>query len=261
MTTNRQFSLVLDALAELKADGSTSAIQSQPKSAAPTLSHVLAEIGTLPREALFLGIANDGLPVLLNLHDPLPGPLLVVGDEGAGKTALLKVIARAAQQTHRAADLQFGVVTACLEEWDDLPETDHRVGMFHAHHTGAQDFILSLASWAHANKSKQSVVLMLDGLESVLKMDHDVLQNLRWLLLRGPARRVWTIVTLNAARYGQALSWIPMFRTRLFGRIENRGVAEALGGDKLSALDRLEVGAQMSLRENGSWLRFWLPSC
>ena len=261
MTTNRQFPLALDALAELKAEDSTSSPQSQPIPAAPALSGVLSEIGSLPREALFLGIASDGLPVLLNLHDPIPGPLLIVGDAGAGKTALLKMIARAVQQTHHSADVQFGVITNHTDEWDDMPGTDHRVGVFSAHHTGAQEFLLSLASWAHANKTKQSVLLMIDDLEAIAKVDLDALQNFRWLLLRGPARRVWTIVTLNAERYGQVLSWIPMFRTRIFGRIVNERVAEALGGDKASALERLEAGIQMSLRENGNWLRFWLPSC
>jgi hypothetical protein len=55
------------------------------------------------------------------------------------------------------------------------------------------------------------------------------------------------------------LSWIQIFRTRIFGRIENERVAAALGGDKASALDQLQAGMQFSLRENGNWLRFWLP--
>jgi hypothetical protein len=65
---------------------------------------------------------------------------------------------------------------------------------------------------------------------------------------------------MNAERYGQVLSWIPMFRTRIFGRIAKEHVAEALGSDPASALNQLEAGIQFSLRENGKWLKFWLPS-
>jgi hypothetical protein len=68
------------------------------------------------------------------------------------------------------------------------------------------------------------------------------------------------LITMSAERYGQVLSWIEIFRTRVFGRIENPRLAEALGGDKLSALDQLEAGKQFSLRENGNWLQFSLPS-
>ena len=257
--TNRRFSLALEALTELTLG--TPAPLSQPVPVAPTLGGVLAEIGPLPREALFLGIASDGLPVLLNLHDPLPGPMLVTGDAGSGKTTFLRTLAHAAAQTHRPENLQFGVITARPEEWEDMKDAPHRVGVFPAYHSSAQDFLLSLASWAHGNKTiSQSVLLLVDELEAVAGLDFDALQNLRWLLLRGPARRVWPIITMDAGRYGQVISWIPNFRTRIFGRIENPRVAAALGGDPVSALETLEARRQFSLRENRNWLRFWLPS-
>lgn len=259
-TTNRQFSLALEALTELKMEATT--LLSAPMPVIPPLNRVLAEIGPLPREALFLGVASDGLPVLLNLHDPVPGPVLVTSDAGGGKTAFLRSVAHAVIQSHKSGDVQFGVITNHPDEWENIEPAPHRVGIFSANHNGAQDFLLSLASWAHSNKSgKQSILLLIDDLEAIAKLDFDALQNFRWLLLRGPARRVWPIVTMNAGRYGQVLSWIPNFRTRIFGRIESGRVAAALGGDGVSALDKLEAGIQFSLRENENWLRFWLPSC
>jgi len=44
--------------------------------------------------------------------------------------------------------------------------------------------------------------------------------NLYWLLLRGPARRVWPVATVNAGRASQVEVWLEAFRTRVFGRIE-----------------------------------------
>ena len=172
------------------------------------------------------------------------------------------MLARAAQQTHHAENLQFGVITNRPDEWNGIDATPHRVGIFSVENNNAKDFIRSLASWAHANhnKSGQSILLLIDDLEAVAKLEPEVIQNLRWLLLRGPARRVWPVITINAERYGQILAWIPMFRTRIFGRIANENISEALGGDQASALNRLEAGVQFSLRENGKWLKFWLPS-
>jgi hypothetical protein len=73
---------------------------------------------------------------------------------------------------------------------------------------------------------------------------------------------------LNSSRYGQVLSWLQNFRTRIFGRVANAGVAEALSGDKNAGLAQLEPGIQFTLREKArrsgsaeNWLRFWLPSC
>src|SRR5262245_41712542 len=108
MTTNRQFSLALQALTELKPETSTPLSSGKPTiGAAPALSDVLAEIGSLPAEALFLGVATDGLPVLLNLYDSHPGPILIAGDAGSGKTAFLQGIAQSVIQTHHPSDIQF----------------------------------------------------------------------------------------------------------------------------------------------------------
>lgn len=255
----RQFSLTLESYLKLKTDAP--ALHPAPMPAPPTLGSVLAGIGPLPREALFLGVASDGLPVLLNLHDPVPGPLLVVGDAGTGKTGFLQSIAYSLAHTHKPDDVQYGVVTSHADEWDRVEITTRRVGMFSANQTSAQDFILSLASWAHANKnSKRSILLLVDDLEAIAKLDFNSLQNFRWLLVRGPSRRVWPIITMNAERYGQVLSWIPIFRTRIFGRIRNERVAEVLSSDKTAALDRLEAPIQFSLRENEKWVKFWLPA-
>lgn len=260
MPTNRQFSMALQALTELKPETSTS--PSKPMPVAPALSEVLAEIGPLPLEALFLGVASDNLPVLLNLYDPHPGPMLVAGDAGSGKTAFLQTIAQSVIQTHSPNDVQFGVITNYPDEWEGMEGTTHRVGIFPVGGKSTQAFMQSLTSWAHSNKNThQCVLLMVDDLESVASLSLESVQNFRWLLLRGPARRVWPIVTLNAPRYGQVISWLQNFRTRVFGRVANGRVAEALGGDNASGLSQLEARIQFSMREKDNWLRFWLPSC
>ncbi|HXD12383.1 MAG TPA: hypothetical protein VN653_20100 [Anaerolineales bacterium] len=259
MNKPRQFSSTLESLVEIKSDD---VAPPEPVQAVPSLSRVLSEIGSLPREALFLGIALDGLPVLLNLHDPAPGPLLLVSDAGAGKTDFLKVLAQGVQQMHRSEVVQFGVITNHAEEWEGLESSSHYVGVFPLLESRAQEFIHSLAVWAHTQRrSRQSVLLMIDDLEVIPQLEPATLHNLRWLLLRGTSHGVWPILTLNARRYAQVVDWIPMFRTRIFGRIEDESVAAALGGDKASALNQLAAGVQFSLRENGQWLRFWLPSC
>lgn len=258
MPTNRQFSMALQALRDLQTENTPA----QPNPAAPALSDVLADLGHLPAEALFLGIASDNLPVLLNLYDPHPGPMLVAGDSGAGKTVFLQTIAQSVAQTHSSNDVQFGVLTKDPQEWETIAATPHRIGIFPVESSSTQEFVHSLATWAHSNKnSRQCVLLLVDDLESLASLEPQTVQNFRWLLLRGPARRVWPIVTLNAPRYGQVISWLQNFRTRVFGRIADSHVAQAVAGDNASVLGQLEPRIQFSMREKEDWLRFWLPSC
>ncbi len=264
------FSLMLEAMAELQPEIEAALPKPMPRSgrepagairpAAPSLTDSLSELGPLPREALLLGLAADGLPVLLNLHDPRPGPLLVAADPGAGKTALLQMIAQAASDMHTASEVQFGVVTNYPDEWGHLAELEHCVGIFPTYHDAAIDFLSSLSGWAHANKgSDQAILLLVDDLESMEHIDFDARQTLRWLLLRGPARRVWPIVSMNAERSMQVESWLEAFRTRVFGKIQDDRTAENLTGIARATLKHLQAGLQFALREGDEWLKFWIP--
>ena len=259
MTNINRYSLMMEALTELKPE-IEAARPVKPVPAVPSLSEVLDEFGPMPSEALFLGIASDGLPVLLNLHDPIPGPLLITGDAGTGKTNLLQLVGNAAARMHQPQDLQFGVLTSHPDEWSGVEDILNNVGVFPLYHESAEDFILSLASWAHGNKtSRQSVLLLLDDLEAASNLNFDARQNLRWLLLRGPARRVWPVITLNPHRMENIMPWLEAFHTRIFGSMQNPQHIHQLDAQG-AELDSLNNGSQFTLREGGHWLRFWIPS-
>lgn len=254
-----RFAMMMEALAELQPE-IDAARRTQPMPAVPHLSEVLAEFGPMPSEALFLGVASDGLPVMLNLHDPVPGPILIGGDAGTGKTAFLQNIASAAGKMHRPEELQFGVLTRHPEEWSRLESSTNNVGIFPVYHRSAEDFILSLASWAHGNKSsQQSLLLLLDDLEAVTNLEFDAKQDLRWLLLRGPARRVWPFVTFNPNRVENSTPWLDAFHTRIYGNIQDASLARNLNVES-AELESLNIGTQFAMREGDHWLRFWKPS-
>ena len=255
---NNRYTLIMETLTEIQSETEVTH-QTKPMLALSTLSRVLADLGPMPSEALFLGIASDKLPVLLNLHDSIPGPLLIIGDPGSGKTALLQVIARAAEKMHQPEQLQFGIVTNHPDEWSGLEEVPNNIGTFPVHHRSSEDFILSLASWGHGNKSsKQSVLLLLDDLETVSSMDIETVQNLRWLLFRGPARRVWPIITLNSKRLQNMEAWLELFRTRIYGNMQNPDHINKLG-IRFADPASLSKGSEFSMSEGNEWLRFSIP--
>ena len=261
-----RYALMMEALNELKGelkqevDSTRQDNQVKPTPAMPSLNEVLADYGPMPHESLFLGVASDNLPVLLNLHDSVPGPILITADPGAGKTKMLQTVALAAGMMHQPANLQFGVLTNHPDEWNGLEQIPNNVGVFPLNHKSAEDLIHSLASWAHNNKtSQQSVLLLLDDLEAATNLDFDARQNLRWLFSRGPARRVWPIITLNPNRMENIMPWLDAFHTRIFGTMQNSRHISQL--DAVSAeLQSLHSGSHFTLKEGDHWLRFWLPS-
>lgn len=227
----------------------------------PALSEVLRGFLPLPPQALFLGVASDGLPVLLNLADAVPGPMLITGDAGSGKTALLRLIARGAEECYRADEVQYGVITKNPDDWPAARSSANRVDVFPASDASAQDFIQSLDEWAHSNHNAgQSLLLLIDDLSALMHMDSESRQSLRWLLLRGTARRVWPIVTINPKSLPDVHPWTSFFRTRLFGKIMDAPDAGSLAGGSRPHLENLRAGSEFMLREGSDWLKFWIPT-
>jgi hypothetical protein len=258
MDKSTRFDLMMEALTELVQD--EQAPQTAPMPGLPTLKSVLADISPLPSEALFLGLAEDGLPVLLNLYDPVPGPILISADKDSGKTTLLKTIARAADLLHSPSEVQYGVITPYPDEWKKFHGNQNNAGIYFTQDDNARELLQSLVTWAHHNKGEeQSILLLIDDLEAITKLDEQAGQNLRWLLLRGPSRRIWPFITLNASRSHDLKDWLEFFRTRLFGHVENSDDAYLLIGNRNQTLDHLTAGTQFTLRENNELLVFSAP--
>lgn len=264
MNEMNRLDLMIEAMAEIIQEDSqrkaaTPPPPSPPEPAFPTLRTVLADLSPLPREALFLGVASDGLPVLLNLYDSVPGPILITGDSNSGKTKLLQTIARAAELLHSPDIVQFGVVTETPEEWKAFIGKESNAGLYLAGDDTTKELLQALVTWAHQNRGDgQFVLLLIDNLDAITHLDEQTQQNLRWLLLRGPSRRIWPFITLNTKNAMEHKEWLEFFRTRLFGFTENPEEAYLLTGH--STLDHLQAGTEFAMRESGKLLRFWLPS-
>lgn len=260
MNETNHLDLMLNALTEIMQEekAKNASPLSTPAPALPNLSQILARLAPLPSEAIFLGMANDGLPVLLNLYDPVPGPILIAGDKSSGKTRLLQTIARAAELLHSPDSVQYGVVTTTPDEWKNLYGSENNAGIYQTSEENTSELLQSLVTWAHNNRGEgQSILLLIDDLEPLTKLDERTQQNLRWLLLRGPSRRVWTFATLNASHVQEQKEWLDFFRTRLFGSVENSEQAILLTGN--SPLNHLSAGDEFAMREGNQLLKFWLP--
>lgn len=234
-------------------------LPAQPDASQPCLRDILQDLRPLPQAALFLGMADDDLPVLLNLADPVPGPVLVAGDSGSGKTRLLQVIAEAITQSHDPDSLRFAVIAERPDEWESLSSSPNCEGILPFRQPLTTNYLSSLVDWGHTNKrSSEFVVLLIDGVEG-LHADPSLHQSLRWLLLRGPARRIWPIATLKATRASAFGQWLPSFRTRLCGHIAANRDLSPLVGSLNCSFEELNAGSQFAMREGRSWLPFWLP--
>ena len=259
MNNSKYYPLALEALVELAPEIAASRSQTRP--GRPSLDHVLSGLGALPSGVLFLGMADDGLPVLLNLYDALPGPLLIVADEASGKTTFLKTLSLAVSRIYDAEEIQFSVATSNVEDWDELEHLPHCAGIASIEEEDARDLVTSLYDWAHQNdRSGQVVLFLMDGLDKTSEWDETTKSQLRWLLMRGPAYRIWPILTLNSSLISDAKEWMSLFKTFIYGNISNEPLADMLTSAGNARLSSLQEGVEFSMREGNHWLRFWIPN-
>ena len=259
MSTTNQFLLALQAYQEIQTELRLDE-HSLPDSNGISFPEMPVEqAAPIPDGSLLLGLAEDGLPVLLDLYDPTPGPLLVAGDGGSGKTALLRSLARTSG-FQDPGDTQFGVLTPFPEEWTALETLSNCLGIWPAFHPSAHNFLSQLVGWAEElPETSQAVLLLFDGLDLMNGSDFQSRHDLRWLLMYGPEHQVWPVITVNPGRLTRIQTWLDYFHTRILGQMKNVRNGRLLLDDPEINLSGLLPGKQFGLSQSKSWLKFYLP--
>jgi hypothetical protein len=210
--------------------------------------------------SLQLGVAENGLPILADLYDPSLGPLLVAGDGGSGKTTFLQSLTHCSD-LQDPGEILFGVITPFPEEWAELEVLSNCLGIWPAYHSAAPRFLSQLVSWTEVlHRTRQVVVVMLDGLDLMTANGFRDQHDLRWLLTYGPRRHVWPVVSINPGRLLDLDSWLGYFQTRIFGRVNRSQTAHLLLDDQEIDLAGLIMAGQYGLWRQDCWLKFWLSS-
>jgi hypothetical protein len=200
------------------------------------------------------------MPVLLSLVNPKPGPVLIIGDAGSGKTQFLRTLAQSVAWMHAPESVRFNVITATPEGWqgwDVIPNFD---GIYSTYERGASDLLFDLTAWAQGNQTDQATLLLIDDLMAFTTLEPHAQDNLKWILANGPAHRLWPIVTLNSYLALDIQPWVALFRTRIYGAVQDVNIAGAITPIPGAALTTLLPGAQFTMRSRSQWLRFWLPT-
>lgn len=258
MPDKYQFALALRALREVQAE--IGQVPAPGQTLFPGLADTLDAIGNLPVDSLLFGVAGDGLPLLLHLRDPRTGPILITADQGSGKTAFLKMLLLAGARLSRPGSIRFAVLTDFPDDWAGVYAPEHLTGVWPAYDPEAATLLYDLASRAQAGDAQIPVVLLFDGLDSILHMEDACKENLGYLLRHGPQALLWPVVAVNSERAVRLPEWLAFFRTRIYGRIVHPKTTEELTPIPGASLNTLFPGSQFCIREKSHWLKFWLPS-
>jgi hypothetical protein len=225
----------------------------------PSLTELLYEIGPLPFGTLFAGCAEDGMPVLLNLHDPKPGPILLVGNHVSGKTELLRVLVHFVVSTLTPSEIQYAVITNRVEEWPErLADAPQCVGIFSSQEISAKRLVHAASTWiAEVENPGQSILILVDDFKQILNWDHVTLTHLYRVLKNGPQKRLWPIFTTLPKCPQEMHNWLALFRTRIVARDL---VDRASGNNYQTGSNQDTLAPWFSILEHGVRVNFWTPN-
>jgi hypothetical protein len=233
----------------------------------PALETLIQQCAPLPAHAIILGICDDGLPFVLDLTNPAPGALIILGDSGSGKERLLNAILASAAFLNSEEEVVFNLLVTDREKFQDLAQFGHCKRMVliddnSSHELG--EAIRELAVVTEARRRSRpappDVVLAIEDLDRCLQtIDDETFAQLYWLVKHGPRSRVWTIAALDARQSRQIEPrLLAAFRTRLIGSIEDADLGQYLTGGENLQIEASVEADQFYVPYGGSWVRFWV---
>ncbi len=216
------------------------------------------------RGSVIIGVCEDGLPFILNLHNDPPASILIAGDPGSGKTRLLRAILASAVAINRPEDVRFCIASPAPQEYADLFHTAHCTDLVRSRSSEARKLVNQLLELADRRKYRDdhgpALLLVIDDLaDFVHGLDEPTYWGFEWLVRIGAQVRIWVI----AAQSSASMSWLDndlleSFPLHILGNLASQHDLLALTGNAYLNLQPLVQGRQFYVPCDDTWLRIWL---
>jgi hypothetical protein len=232
----------------------------------PSLPDLVDEMGTLPPASMIIGACDDRSHFFLELTEPQPGAILILGEAGSGKSRLLHSMVASLAAVNSPRLVRYALICDLEPEVQELIERPHCYRHYWPNALKAGDLVIELADLVEKRQgAKQdwgAVVLAIDDLAGFLSyLDDETIQQLTWLIANGPEMRIWTIATLEVGELAKLdKTLVNAFGTRLIGKINEPEMAEEISGSANAKPQNLQVGSQFGVVFGEEWIPFWVPT-
>ncbi|NPV55489.1 MAG: hypothetical protein HPY76_02290 [Anaerolineae bacterium] len=219
----------------------------------------------LPTQTAILGVCEDGIPLLLDMHDPSPGSLLAIGESLAEVRGVLAQVAASVCLTSSCHQVQVTVISNDVPAWQKAlagaVAPTHMRGIHSPFSLEAREKVLELARLGNSRLlgrlRQPPILLVLDDLSWVRDADHEVQVYLRWLLQNGPEHMIWLLASLQEWAALEMHSWLPHFGTRVFGGVQH-ALAKQLDAPSSMIYGTARTNGVFEVKAQEGWTRFML---
>lgn len=247
-------------------DGSNFIASPSIRNQAPSLQSLIQSIHPVPAYSSVFGTCDDGLPFLMDLIDPTPGSIIIIGDKGSGKSRLLRAILVSAILINPPEKVSYSLITPNCHEFSAVSNQPHCMVSASPIDRIASEIIMDLSGIAEQRRNGRhrdpSVILAIDDFAEFAgeRLGYDVFNHFKWLLKEGPKSQIWPIVTLNVHQLKSVdKRLLATFGTLFFSKMHSPGIIDDITGSYRSRTHSLQIGHQFEFRDASEWIRFSLP--
>jgi hypothetical protein len=229
----------------------------------PTLQKVVEQVGPIPPYNLLMGVCEDGIPLLLDLYNPAPGSMLLLGDVHSGKAQLLNTMLISASELLSPDQVAYYIFSSDPGGFVGAAQAKHCRDLRTPDGPTLRKLITMLLQTVEDRRYNQKVgpaiILVLDDLAAALPlMDKITIERFHRLIKHGPRSQVWVLATLASDQFDRvAPPIIAAFRSHFFSRIASETQAAIITGFNDTPVSQLEAGYQFCVPFGEQWVPFW----
>ena len=191
------------------------------------LQQYIKSFGPVPNRTSYLGTCYDGLPLFLDLADPTPGSLLLIGSDEISNTRFIKTILASSMMINSIIDLKCSVISPNVGNYYDLTHYDHMEKLLSAFDSAAHKYIVDLAILAEQRRNGRHTgvthILFIEDLAEIMKYDDFETENhLSWLTSNGPRNAIWVLASIDRQKVEKiGKKMLQCFGTYIFSDMNN----------------------------------------
>ncbi|OJX46031.1 MAG: hypothetical protein BGO78_03865 [Chloroflexi bacterium 44-23] len=222
----------------------------------------------LPEKMALLGLDADKLPVTFDLRNEQLGSLLILNDHLPTIRHLMYSMIRSLQQMNSAFEFQYIVISDLPEKWmSKIHEYDCNydfcAGVVGGDEESAEDWIIYLAQKVEQrhqkNLERATIILFVDDLAMVERMDTQTRKNFEWLVKYGASVNIWVFAGLDFLKINQPMLFIETFKSRIFGQMDPVFSPFLSGFVSESQISALQIRNKFLAKIGVNWIPFWAP--
>jgi hypothetical protein len=226
-----------------------------------TVDELVSRFKRVPAQTAIVGVCDDGMPVLLDLTDPCPGAIGIIGDDHLSRMQLLKTMVLTSTALNMSDEVKYLTITSSPENWSRLKRLSHCIGIVEGYRDEAYQWVLRIeeliAERYTGRQNGAAVFLIIDDFRFVAEADAEIKSSLQWILENGPQVQVWPVVSMAPTVDQTKQVWLSRFSTKIAGYMDPLEARQLKVHQATPS--RLTAGRQFSVKSKQSWLPFWLP--